>query len=351
MMDKDQKIEILDDEDLIETDFEEISGDEVFYPEVVEDDPLDMASDLPAINIKPASSVKTSKKTSVARVDPLTAYLNELKQYSEISRKEEHRLAVKFRNDGDPKAAYALVTANLTVVVKIAMTFKREWENMLDLVQEGNVGLMKAVQNFDPFRGVPLPAYASWWIKAYILKNLLDNWRLVKVGTTNTRRKLLYNLKKEKERLEQQGFTPTTKLLAEKFGVDEQEVIDVETSLGASDVSMTAPLNNNEENSWSPSNFLTDGKHPGENVVNQLFQETLKEKIADFVSELKKPIEKEIFQARILSESPRSLKEIGDNYKITREAVRQTEQRLMKRLKAFLTENFPEAEEYHKTEQ
>jgi RNA polymerase sigma-32 factor len=349
MMSKEQKIEILDDDDLIESDFEEISEEEILDPEVIEDDELDMASALPTINLQPASSAKASKKTSVARLDPLTAYLNELKQYSEISRKEEHRLAVKFRKDGDPKAAYALVTANLTLVVKIAMTFKREWENMLDLVQEGNVGLMKAVQNFDPFRGVPLPAYASWWIKAYILKYLLDNWRLVKVGTTNTRRKLLYNLKKEKERLEQEGFTPTTKLLAEQFGVDEQEVIDVETSLGASDVSMNTPLNN-EENSWTPSNFLTDGKHPGENVVNQLFQETLKEKISAFVSELVKPIEKEIFEARILSESPRSLKEIGDNYNITREAVRQTEQRLMKRLKIFLTENFPEAEEYHKNE-
>jgi len=349
MMGKDQKIEILDDKDIIESDFEEISEDEVLDPEVIEDDQLDMVTALPTINLQPASSAKANKKTSVAKLDPLTAYLNELKQYSEISRKEEHRLAVKFRKDGDPKAAYALVTANLTLVVKIAMTFKREWENMLDLVQEGNVGLMKAVQNFDPFRGVPLPAYASWWIKAYILKYLLDNWRLVKVGTTNTRRKLLYNLKKEKERLEQEGFTPTTKLLAEQFGVDEQEVIDVETSLGASDVSMNTPLNN-EENSWTPSNFLTDGKHPGENVVNQLFQETLKDKISAFVTELEKPIEKEIFETRILSESPRSLKEIGDNYNITREAVRQTEQRLMKRLKVFLTENFPEAEEYYKNE-
>ena len=349
MMSKDQKIEILDDEDIIEPDFEEISEDEVLDPEVIEDDQLNIENDLPTINLQPASSAKENNKTSVAKLDPLTAYLNELKQYSEISRKEEHRLALKFRKDGDPKAAYALVTANLTLVVKIAMTFKREWENMLDLVQEGNVGLMKAVQNFDPFRGVPLPAYASWWIKAYILKYLLDNWRLVKVGTTNTRRKLLYNLKKEKERLEQEGFTPTTKLLAEQFGVDEQEVIDVESSLGASDVSMNTPLYEGE-NSWTPSSFLTDGKHPGENVVNQLFQESLKDNISAFVSELKKPIEKEIFETRILSESPRSLKEIGDNYNITREAVRQTEQRLMKRLKIFLTENFPEAEEYHKNE-
>lgn len=342
-MDKDQKTEVLTEKNSA-SEFEEISEAEALDPEVVADDEIDVALDVPA---QPVPTSVANKGTSVARLDPLTAYLNELKQYSELSRKEEHRLALKYRNEGDAKAAYALVTANLTLVVKIAMTFKREWENLLDLIQEGNVGLMKAVQNFDPFRGVPLPAYASWWIKAYILKYLLDNWRLVRVGTTNTRRKLLYNLKKEKEKLEAEGFSPTPKLLAERFGVDEQEVIDVETSLGASDVSMDTPLRS-DESSWTPANFLTDGQHPGENVVNKLFGETLKENISAFVSELEKPIEKEIFQARILSDSPRSLKEIGDNYKITREAVRQTEQRLMKRLKIYLASNLPEAEEYFK---
>ena len=343
-MNKDEKIEILDEEE-IALEFDDISEVEALDPAFTDD----QADDAAPRSLQPIQKPETSKKTSIARLDPLTAYLNELKQYSELSRKEEHRLALKFRKDGDAKAAYALVTANLTLVVKIAMTFKREWENMLDLIQEGNVGLMKAVQNFDPFRGVPLPAYASWWIKAYILKYLLDNWRLVKVGTTNTRRKLLYNLKKEKERLEQNGFSPTTKLLAEHFGVEEQEVIDVETSLGASDVSINTPLNG-DESSWTPANFLTDGKHPGENVVNKLYNETLKDKISAFVSELKKPIEKEIFETRILSESPRSLKEIGDDHKITREAVRQTEQRLMKRLKVYLSKNFPEADERYKTE-
>ena len=190
-MDRDEKTEVLDEEDFAD-EFAEIPEAEALDPEVMPDDQDDPRPEA----LQPVPAPAPSKKTSVARLDPLTAYLNELKQYSELSRKEEHRLAVKFRKDGDAKAAYALVTANLTLVVKIAMTFKREWENMLDLIQEGNVGLMKAVQNFDPFRGAPLPAYASWWIRAYILKYLLDNWRLVKVGTTNTRRKLLYNLKK-----------------------------------------------------------------------------------------------------------------------------------------------------------
>ena len=111
----------------------------------------------------------------------------------------------------------------------------------MNLVQEGNVGLRKAVKNFDPFRGVRLSAYATWWIKSYILKYILDNWRLVRVGTTNARRKLLFNLKKEKERLEREGFDPSTQLLAEHFGVDEGAIIDVAASIGAVDVSFATP--------------------------------------------------------------------------------------------------------------
>ena len=159
---------------------------------------------------------------SLAPLDPLTAYINEIRQYAELSEEEEKELALHYKDTGDTQAAYKLITGNLTLVIKIAMTFRREWQNVMDLIQEGNVGLMKAVKNFDPFRGVRLPAYASWWIKAYILKYILDNWRLVRVGTTNARRKLLYNLQKEKAKLEEQGFTVTPKKLAEHFGVKEK---------------------------------------------------------------------------------------------------------------------------------
>ena len=133
-MEKDEKVEVLTEEES-SSGLDEISEVEALDPEVVSDDQMDLIPGLPVPGIKPVPEAKTSKKTSVARLDPLTAYLNELKQYSELSRKEEHRLAVKFRKDGDTNAAYALVTSNLTLVVKIAMTFKREWENMLDLIQ------------------------------------------------------------------------------------------------------------------------------------------------------------------------------------------------------------------------
>jgi len=278
----------------------------------------------------------------LARLDPLTAYLQEIRQYQQLSEKEEHALAVKYQETGDLKAAYELTTAHLMMVVRIAMTFKREWNNMMDLVQEGNIGLMKAIKNFDPFRGVRLSTYATWWIRSYMLKYILDNWRLVRVGTTNVRRKLLFNLKKEKERLEREGFAPTTKLLAERFGVDEEEVIDVDASLGAADVGMDAPMS--AGNTQTYADTLGHDRTPEKSVVSEMFQETLREKIHTFKDDLR-PIEREILEDRVLSESPLSLQEIGDRHGITREAVRQSEQRLLKKFKTYIKEHLPEAAE------
>ena len=284
------------------------------------------------------------ENTSLARLDPLSAYLNEIRQYEGLSEKEEKELAIRFREDGDLKAAYRMTTSHLTLVVRIAMGYRREWQNIMDLIQEGNVGLMKAVKNFDPFRGVRLSAYATWWIKSYILKYILDNWRLVKVGTTNVRRKLLYNLGKEKEKLEREGFIPTTKLLAERFGVDEEEVIDVQASLGASDVSVDTPAHDGDS---TPLQTLAHHDSPETHVEISQLNKILMEKIELFKKKMK-PIEIELVENRILSDNPRSLQAIGDEYKITREAVRQAEQRLLKKLKGYLEKQMPEAAEYFK---
>ena len=232
------------------------------------------------------------------------------------------------------------------LVIKIAMTFKREWQNLMDLIQEGNVGLMKAVKNFDPFRGVRLSAYATWWIKSYILKHILDNWRLVRVGTTNARRKLLFNLKREKEKLEREGFDPTTKLLAERFGVDEGEIIDVSSSIGAMDVSIDTPIHSGS--TMTPAQILTDGKSLEVSAELNQFQEILKKNIENFKTELNTK-EIDILNQRVLSEDPLSLQEIGDQRGVTREAVRQAEQRLLKKFKTFIEENMPEAADYFKT--
>lgn len=278
-------------------------------------------------------------------LDPFAAYLQEAKKYPILSEEEEKELAIRLKETGDVDAAYQLTTANLMLVVKIAMTFKREWQSLMDLVQEGNVGLMKAVKNFDPFRGVRLSAYATWWIKSYILKYILDNWRLVRVGTTNSRRKLLFNLKKEKERLEREGFDPSTKLLAEHFGVDEGEIIDVEASIGAVDVSMDTPTR--ADSSMTPAQSLSDGKSLEKRAEIDQFREILQKKIEGFKSELK-PGEIEILEKRVLSESPQSLQELGDERGVTREAVRQAEQRLLKKFRIYIEEQMPEAADYFK---
>ena len=305
------------------------------------------------MNDKP-KKIKDKKKPLVPAVrqkgglvpsDPFAAYLQEAKKYPILTEEEEKELAIRLRETGDVDAAYQLTTANLMLVVKIAMTFKREWQNVMDLVQEGNVGLMKAVKNFDPFRGVRLSAYATWWIKSYILKYILDNWRLVRVGTTNARRKLLFNLKKEKERLEREGFDPSTKLLAEHFGVDEGEIIDVEASIGAFDVSFDTPTH--PDSPMTPAQSLSDGKSLEKGAEIGQFREILQQKIEGFKSELK-PAEIEILEKRILSESPQSLQEIGDQRGVTREAVRQSEQRLLKKFRVYIEEEMPEAADYFK---
>ena len=317
--------------DTEEVETEIIDPDEIEALDPVRTDEDDHSPMVPAL----------APDTSIARVDPLTAYLNEIRRYEGLSEEEEHEFAVRFQETGDTTAAYHLTTSHLMLVVRIAMGFRRQWQNMMDLIQEGNVGLMKAVKNFDPFRGVRLSSYATWWIRSYILKYMLDNWRLVRVGTTNARRKLLYNLRKEKEKLELQGYAPTTKLLAEHFGVDETDVIDVQASLGAADVSVDTPLREGEE--YTPAMSLTDHSEvtPEQHAEQEQFLTALKKEINIFKKELK-PIEQEILTDRVLSESPRSLQEIGDDHNITREAVRQTEQRILKKFKSYVAENMPD---------
>ena len=288
-------------------------------------------------------AVRTAKGSLVPR-DPFYAYLQEVRKYPALTEEEEKELAIRYKETGDLESAYKLTTANLMLVIKIAMTFKREWQNLMDLIQEGNVGLMKAVKNFDPFRGVRLSAYATWWIKSYILKHILDNWRLVRVGTTNARRKLLFNLKREKEKLEREGFDPTTKLLAERFGVDETEVIDVSASIGAMDVSIDTPVR--PDSTMTPAQTLSqDGQSVEENVELKQFRQILNENIENFKAGLN-PNEIEILNNRILSEDPLSLQEIGEQRGVTREAVRQAEQRLLKKFKTYIEEKMPEAADY-----
>lgn len=274
---------------------------------------------------------------SLARRDPMAVYMSETRRYPLLSPEEEHALAVRLVEQQDHAAARKLIEANLRLVVKIAYEYRRAHRNLLDLVQEGNVGLIQAVSKFDPYRGVKLSSYAAFWIRAYILKFILNNWRLVKIGTTQAQRKLFFNLRKEREKLEQLGFQPTAALLAEKLDVPEREVVEMERRLAAPEASLDAPMGGSDDDGqrtrldYVPS----EDTRPDTAVAQSEFSELVKGKLEAFAQTLEGR-EQTIFRERWLTEEPKTLQEIGDKYNVSRERARQLEKRMLDRLKKYL---------------
>jgi RNA polymerase sigma-32 factor len=288
-----------------------------------------------------ATKLVPAGETSLVPADPFRRYLYEVRKYPPLSREEERELARRYRDTGDRRALFRLVTANLMLVVRVAFSFRRAAHNLLDLVQEGNLGLLAAIDRFDPELGVRLPTYAAWWVRAYMVKFLLDNVRLVRVGTTNARRKLLRNLRKEKRKLESQGFEVGPKLLAEHFGVSEQDVTDVQAALDSRDVSLDEPLRSDPDRVRG--DLLPDGARPNveETVARSQLQEQAEAAIAEFRRGLNER-ELTLLDRRILSDDPLTLQALGDRFGTSREAVRQSEARLMSKLKEFLREHLGE---------
>ena len=291
---------------------------------------------------KPAA--KTSEKALV-KFDPLQRYLTEISTYKLLTREEERELGIRVREKGDKDAAYRLVTSNLRLVVKIALEFQRVWmQNLLDLIQEGNIGLMQAVKKFDPYKNVKFSYYASFWIKAYILKFIMDNWRLVKIGTTQGQRKLFFKLKKEKQKLIDEGFEPKPKLLSERLGVSEREIIDMDQRLDGWDVSLDAPLK--EDSDTERIEFVsTEAESIEDKVSKKEIEVLLHNKIAEFRKKMT-PRELEIFDLRIFSDNPVTLQEIGDRYGISRERVRQVEKNIIKKMREFFKREIPDFASY-----
>lgn len=271
----------------------------------------------------------------------LHRYLQEINQHRLLTREETEELAMRFNETKDPEAAYQLVTANLRLVVKVAMDFQKYWmQNFLDLIQEGNVGLVQAVKKFDPYRGVKFSYYAAYWIRAYILKFIMDNWRLVKIGTTQAQRKLFFSLNKEKKLLESQGFNPEIKLLAERLGVKESEVIEMSQRMDNWDVSLESPVR--EDSDDEQKNFLPDARPSVEEMVADI---EIKERMAEILDKLQDILnekEKTILGARLLSDEPLTLQDIADQFDISRERVRQIEANLLKKMKKYLEQEIPD---------
>jgi RNA polymerase sigma-32 factor len=247
---------------------------------------------------------------------------------------EEKELATIYRA-GDERAGSRLVEANLRLVVKIAEEYGRAGDSLLDLIQEGNLGLVRAVQKFDPARGVRLSSYAAWWIRAYILKYLLSNHRMVRVGTTLAQRRLFYRLRRERERLENAGIAAEAGKIAEALQVKETQVVEMEMRLGASEASLDAPVN--EDSRSSQLDFLSDdaAARPDVRVENDEFHVRLKGSLEKFVGSLQGR-ERDIAERRLLAEEPITLREIGMRYGVSRERARQLEANLKEKMKAFL---------------
>ncbi|MEE9566644.1 MAG: RNA polymerase factor sigma-32 [Desulfobacteria bacterium] len=295
--------------------------------------------------VLPPPAEPATTDSHLVKFDPLQQYLREVGQYGLLSREEETELAIRVREHGDSEAAYRLVTSNLRLVVKIAIEFQRAWmQNLLDLIQEGNIGLMQAVQKFDPYKGVKFSYYASFWIKAYILKFIMDNWRLVKIGTTQAQRKLFFRLKKEKQRLVSEGFDPKPKLLSEKLGVSEQEVTDMDQRLDRWEVSLDAPIKEGSDNERIEF-VATQAPSAETQVAKKEIEAIIREKIDSFKKDLSER-ELYILENRIFSDTPSTLQEIGEDYGITRERVRQIENSMIKKMRTHFQREIPDFDSF-----
>lgn len=313
-----------DDLDADTLDVDAFEGDPLFLTEAPHDD-----------DALPAPS-ESRLPVQAGNKDSLHLYLREISRFPLLKPDEEHELALRVRDHNDPDAAFRLVSSHLRLVVRIAMDFQRRWmQNVLDLVQEGNVGLMRAVNKFDPDKGIKFSYYASFWIKAYILKFIMDNWRMVKIGTTQVQRKLFYNLNRERQKLIAQGFDPDAAMLSERLGVSEEQINEMDQRLAAGDLSLNAQVGD-EPGGATRMDFLP-ALGPGieDDLASGEMADILRDKIKTLLPKLN---DKELYilQNRLLTDDPVTLREIGERYNVTRERVRQLEARLLEKIRRHI---------------
>ena len=337
--DEDQNLETLD---LL--DGEELAAGEVLDVDDDKDAEPELALEEGGDGALPAPSAPRLPSPAGAR-DSLHLYLREVSRFPMLKPEEEHELALRVRDHNDPDAAFRLVSSHLRLVVRIAMDFQRRWmQNVLDLVQEGNVGLMRAVNKFDPDKGIKFSYYASFWIKAYILKFIMDNWRMVKIGTTQAQRKLFYNLNRERQKLIAEGFDPDAAILAERLGVGEDQIVEMQQRLDASDMSLDATVGDDSGNATRMDFLPALGPGIEESIAGQEIASLLQDKLRDILPSLSEK-EAYILEHRLLTDDPVTLREIGERYNVTRERVRQLEARLLQKLKNHLSSDIEDFSE------
>jgi len=311
--------------------------EEPLEPEILGPSDQDLDEHAAAMELSPHSEQDTASPSDATAVVPVTAlqqYLAEIRRHPFLTKEEELRLFEEYRAHGSRDAAVKLIMANLRVSVSIASEYLHTGADHMDLIQEGNVGLMHAIKKFDPTKNVRFYAYAAWWSRAYILRYLLNTYRLVKIGTTQDQRKLFYNLKKEKAKLEREGFAPDTKLLADRLNVRERDVVEMDQRLGNWELSLDQPIGENYEGSLF--DVLASQQIPQDEQLAQDQLRTLfRAKLAEFIKTLEERDE-DILRNRILSDNPLTLDDLGAKYGITKERTRQLEARIIKRLRDYI---------------
>ena len=289
----------------------------------------------------PLVAVSEEENLPVVGNQALHRYLKEISRYELLSREETNELAIRFRETGDLDAGCRLVSANLRLVVKIAMDFQKHWmQNFMDLIQEGNIGLVQASKKFQPYRGVKFSYYAAFWIRAYILKFIMDNWRLVKIGTTQAQRKLFFSLNKERKLLESEGFAAEPKLLAQRLNVTEKDIVEMGQRMDSCDVSLESPIHFDSAEQRKNS---IPANRPG--IECMVAGKEMKQKLTELLDILKDKLndkQKMILHKRLLTDEPLTLQNIADNFDISRERVRQIEGTLLEKMKIFFEAEVPD---------
>jgi RNA polymerase sigma-32 factor len=266
--------------------------------------------------------------------DSLSLYLAEIRKFSVLNEEDEHRVAVKFFEEKNIEAAHTLITSNLRFVVKVAGEYRHYGLKMLDLIQEGNIGLMMAVKKFNPYKGIRLISYAVWWIRAYIQNHIMSMWSLLKIGTTQAQRKLFFKLKETKNALiRMSDGEDDAHSTALALNVSDREVAEMEQRLQG-DYSLDAELANGD--GLTALESLADGRLNQEELLAECQEnQQLQEKVAQVVAGLNEK-ERYIIERRITSDAPLTLQEIATHFSISRERVRQIEEGALKKVKNTL---------------
>ena len=308
---------------------------------LVDGSPEDTEADVKEDHTKDEATWE-SLSTALTPTTTLSRYLAEVRRYPFLSKEEELQLFHEYQQLGTREAAVKLILANLRVSVKIASEYGLAGLDQMDLIQEGNVGLLQAMKKFDPTKNVRFYAYAAWWVRAFVLRYLLNNFRLVKIGTTQEQRRLFYNLRREKAKLERQGYVPDPKLLADRLNVRERDVVEMDQRLGSWELSLDQPMTEDGEGTFHdllPAIQTPVDDQLGRTQLRLLFRK----KLAEFARTLTER-EEDILRNRMLSETPVTLEDLGKKYSITKERSRQIEAKIINKLREFMKKDIHDFE-------